>query len=152
MAATLDTGNDILTPRRPTGGGWQDCGDIRVQMRSAYPVSMWWHEEHQLKVFSAVEVAYDGPGSIEKGPEYHLSMSKALPTGEPSRCSLAEAMWVLAQFGLDGWEEDNHVPNGVVRNFWRPIAENLVGIECECKETETLVVEGDYEHRPLPLV
>lgn len=143
---------DILTPRAPSGDGWDDLGDVRVQLRSAYPIRLWWHAVHGLKVLSAVEVASDGPGSVEKGPEYHISISKPDPvTGNPARCSLAEAMWVLGQFGLDGWEEDNHVPNGVVRNFWRPVAENLVGLECVCKATETLVVEGDFESRPLPL-
>lgn len=55
-----------------------------------------------------------------------------------------------ADFQLDnGWEEDNHVPYGIARNFWRPLAENLVGIECKCKEEEPAIVEdkGDYVWR-----
>lgn len=142
---------DIIHPKRPNGPGWDDCGDIRRQLRTGYPVHMWYHAGNNVKVFSAVEVANDGPGSIEKGPEYHLSMSRPLPNGEPGRCPLPEAMWVLAQFGLQDAEEDNHVPSGRVRNFWRPVAEPLVGIECPCVETETLVVEGDYAYRPLPM-
>lgn len=40
-------------------------------------------------------------------------------------------------------------PNGIVRNYWRPIAENLSPV-CHCVETEPKIVEdkGDYIWRP----
>jgi hypothetical protein len=90
---------------------------------------------------SAVETMSDE----DKGPEYHLSISKQVG-GSPNRCTSNEAKWVLDQFGLDGAEEDNHVPFGVVRNFWRTVATPLVGLECECKDEEPAVVEdkGDF--------
>lgn len=52
--------------------------------------------------------------------------------------------------GLEGAEEDNHVPHGKVRNFWRPVAELLVGKECECKAEEPVIREdkGDFIWRP----
>ncbi|OTP79436.1 hypothetical protein PAMC26577_00815 [Caballeronia sordidicola] len=95
-------------------------------------------------MISAVEVAA-AEGGIDKGPEYHISISKQSKHG-PGRCTTAEAVWVCGQFELLEAEEDNHVPNGVVRNFWRPVADRLVGIECACKGDEPAIVEdkGDF--------
>lgn len=144
--------HDIIKPLAPTNPAeWRCAGDIRHIMRSAYPVVAWFHPEQCLQVFSAVEVAVD-TGGFSKGPEYHISISKLLQDHHPERCSQEEAAWVLKAFGgLDGWEEDNHVPNGKVRNFWRAVAEPMIEKECPCKETETVIVEGDYEHRPMDI-
>lgn len=140
---------DIIKPLSPTGPGWVGGEDCRHIIRSVHPLTAWFYPAQMLFVLSAVEVASDTDG-VSRGPEYHLSVSKQYQRGVPSRCSADEGRWVLQQFGaLDGWEEDNHVPNGQVRNYWRAVAENLVGRECACKETEHLVVEGDFEHRPL---
>jgi hypothetical protein len=80
----------------------------------------------------------------------HISISKQLPNGTGGRCDSNEAKCVLVQFGLDGAEEDNHVPHGIVRNFWRPLADRLVGLECPCKENEPEIREdkGDIVWRP----
>ena len=104
-----------------------------------------WYLPRNLFAISAVETMADE----DKGPEYHISISKPLPSGV-KRCDSNEARWVLAQFGLEGAEEDNHVPYGKVRNFWRPVANGLVGLECECKAEEPAVVEdkGDFVWRP----
>ena len=140
---------DILHPLAPSGTGWTDFGDIRKRMRSAYPLHAWYFEARNLSVLSAVEVAHED-GAPDKGPEYHISVAKQPVPNSVERCSAEEAKWVLEQFGLDGAEEDNHVPNGKARNFWRPVADHLVGMECACKDVENVVVEGDYETRPLP--
>lgn len=140
--------HDIIQPLRPAGDGWSGGQDIRRQLRSGYPVTQWWYAPLRLFVMSAVEVAADTDG-ILRGPEYHISMSKQTAALRPQRCSAEEGAFVLKAFGLDGWEEDNHVPDGNVRNFWRAVAENMVGRECACKATEPLVIEGDFEHRPL---
>lgn len=140
---------DIIRPLKPSGPGWIGGEDVRHQLKSSYPVVSWWYEPRRLYVLSAVEVAMDGDG-LHKGPEYHVSVSRQTPDLRPERCSAEEGAFVLAAVGLDGWEEDNHVPGGRVRNYWRPVAENMVGRECACKETEHLVVEGDFEYRPLP--
>lgn len=142
--------HDIIEPLKPKGlSSWRFGGDIRHHLKSVYPVEAWLHKKQFLQVFSAVEVAVD-TGGFSKGPEYHISISKLLRDHHPERCSAEEAAWVLKEFGgLDGWEEDNHVPNGKVRNFWRAVAEPMIEKECPCKETETVIVEGDYEHRPL---
>ena len=149
MADTYADGTRSITSvLRPKGAGWQEIPtDKRFSM--GYPLRAFFYEARNLAVMSAVEVADDG--KIDKGPEYHLSISKQLPSG-PARCDSNEAKWVLGQFGLDGAEEDNHVPNGVVRNFWRPVATGLVGLECECKAEEPEIKEnkGDFIWRPAP--
>jgi hypothetical protein len=120
--------------------------------RMGYPIERWLHYGTDICVLTAVEVATDKDGS-SNGPEYHVSVSKATwPSGRytPTRIDTNEAKWVLAEFGLDGAEEDNHVPHGVVRNFWRPVASGLVGKECQCKAEEVVIKEmkGDFIWRP----
>ncbi len=136
----------VLRPRSP---GWQEFEVPRQIIAMGGVARGYYHAERQLNVISAVEVADDG--KIDKGPEFHLSISRSTPQG-PARCSSEAARWVLRQFGLDDAEEDNHVPYGVVRNFWRPVAEPLVGLECECKAEEPAIVEdkGDFIWRPAP--
>lgn len=105
-----------------------------------------------MQVLSAVEVARDADG-IDRGPEYHVSISSvdfAAANPKPKRCQYLDAVWVLKQFKLESAEEDNHVPGGVVRNFWRTVAEPLIGLECACKADEPAIREdkGDYVWRP----
>lgn len=145
----IDSVISPLVPKNPAE--WVCLGDVRETIRSVYPAIAYQHPTYFLQVFSAVEVVNDPKERLPKGPEYHLSICRRVGGARPTRCSAAEAAWVLEQFGLDGWEEDNHVPDGVVRNFWRPVAEPLIGIECECKDQENVVVEGDFETRPLPV-
>lgn len=117
-----------------------------------YPLERWLEYGSDVVVLSAVEVAVDKDGS-SNGPEYHLSVSRTTwPNGRytPTRVDTNLAKWVLAEFGLDGAEEDNHVPHGVVRNFWRPVASGLIGKECKCKAEEVVIKEmkGDFIWRP----
>jgi hypothetical protein len=134
----------VLTPK---GEGWREIPmDKRYSL--GFPSRAFVHKSN-LAVISAVEVASE-PG-MDKGFEYHVSISKQFPAGLSGRCDSNEAKWVLDQFGLDGAEEDNHVPHGIVRNFWRPVADQLVGIECPCKEEEPAIREdkGDFVWRPV---
>jgi len=140
---------DIVPPLSPKFDGWCAGVDVSAQMKSPYTVLLFDHLPHRLRVLSAVEVASDKDG-IDRGPEYHISISKFDRFGHPGMCSAEEAAWVLMQFGCEGAEEDNHVPGGFVRNFWRPVADPLVGMECECKDTENVEVVGDFVRRPLP--
>lgn len=138
----------IVQVLRPQGGGWREIPhDKRFTL--GYPARAFFHDRTNLAVISAVEHATDG--MIDKGFEYHISISKQLLSGS-RRCDSNEAKWVLAQFKLEGAEEDNHVQGGVVRNFWRPVAEPLVGLECECKAEEPAISEdkGDFVWRSLP--
>ncbi|KVO05603.1 hypothetical protein WJ69_23165 [Burkholderia ubonensis] len=137
----------IIQPRRPRGSGWQEEPPPRAAVTLGFPGAAWFHSETSLYVISAVEVAAP-EGGVDKGPEYHLSISRQ-PAGRPARCSTADALFVLAAFELLEAEEDNHVPHGVVRNFWRPVADKLVGLECACKADEPAIVEdkGEYVWR-----
>ena len=133
-------------PKRPTGPGWRQVktGPGFPLAREGYPFQVWAHDANGLGAISSVEVAAEKVGVKPMGPAYHLSVSAF---GE--RCSSADALWVLGQFDLVDAKEDNHVPNGVVRNFWRYVADHLSGIECPCVAEEPAMVEdkGDFVWR-----
>lgn len=133
----------IIPVLRPKGKGWREI-PVSTQFSMGYPIRAFVHDESGISVLSAVEVMADE----NKGPEYHLSVSKC----GRSRCDSNEAKWTLRQFELSGAEEDNHVPSGLVRNFWRPVAEPLIGQDCACKATETAIKEdkGDFIWREAP--
>ncbi len=138
---------DIIKPKRPTGPGWRRCAPPPKWVTLGYAAESWVHAESGLCVISAVEVADDG-GGVGKGPEYHISVSRDI-AGQVTRCTSADAIWMLEQFDLLDGEEDNHVQSGRVRNFWRPVADSLVGIECACKDSEPAIREdkGDFVWR-----
>ena len=145
----IDGTRSIIAVLRPKGSEWEEIPGAN-QFTLGFPCRSFWHKRSNLFVMSAVEtVTGDGP---EKGPEYHISISKPGGPGVSGRCDSNDAGWVLDQFGMDGAEEDNHVPNGKVRNFWRPVASRFVGLECECKAEEPAIVEdkGDFIWRPAP--
>lgn len=137
----------IVNPKTPTAPGWKRLASpCPILDQQGYPYAIWFHAESGLGCISAVEVAEDlHDVADDKLPHYHLSISAA---GE--RCTSADALWVLAQFDLSDALEDNHVPSGKVRNFWRPVADHLSGRECPCVETEPAISEdrGDYVWRP----
>lgn len=136
----------VVAVLAPKGQGWREL-PTSAKYSMGYPIRAFFHDESSLAVLSAVEVMADE----NKGPEYHLSISKQLRNLGTSRCDSNEAKWVLAQFGLESAEEDNHVPSGLVRNFWRTVAEPLIGLECSCKESEPAIREnkGDFTWRPI---
>lgn len=132
----------IIQPLRPqANAGWVRLTNPPAWVSLGFEAELWFHSETSLAVISAVEVAKDKDG-IDRGPEYHISISVA---GQ-ARCSSQQAKAVLASFGCEGAEEDNHVPHGIVRNFWRPVADRFVGLECACKADEPAIVEdrGDF--------
>lgn len=148
MTTDLRLAKSIIPPLRPKGEDWLRMPDMPLRYSMGYECEVWKHGGLQLGVMSAVEVATDKDG-IDRGPEYHISISKH-DAPRPRRCTSEEARFVLGAFGLEGAEEDNHVPNGVVRNFWRAVAEPMVGLECACKADEPAIREdkGDYVWRP----
>jgi hypothetical protein len=139
----------IIQPKRPKGKGWIKGPPVPAFVTKGYPAESWKFPERDLRVISAVEVTATEPGGEPLGPEYHISISRGGPRGESVRCSSQEAKWVLRQFDLEDAEEDNHVPNGVVRNFWRPVADRLSGYQCPCKDAEPAMIEdgGDFVWR-----
>lgn len=137
--------DSVIKPKRPSGPGWRRSARWSCPPQLAelgYPVEPWEHTSG-LFALSAVEVANE-PGKPALGPEYHLSISM-----NGQRCTSADAAWVLAQFDLSDAKEDNHVPSGRVRNFWRPVADNLSGYECHCVDDEPALIEdkGDFVWR-----
>jgi hypothetical protein len=150
VGAVSDTFADgirsIVSVLRPRVAGWREV-PCELPGLPDGPRRAFFHDEHSLFVISAVEVTDQ---SEANGPEYHLSISRQHRTLGPRRCTSDQARWVLVQFRLDGALEDNHVPGGQVRNFWRPVADNLVGRECACVADENEIREdkGDFIWRP----
>lgn len=136
----------IISPKRPTTAGWRRSTGWKIPPQLAelgYPVEAWEHPASGLFVLSAVEVAVE-PGKPELGPEYHVSISI-----NGTRCTTTDALYALAAFDLLDAKEDNHVPSGRVRNYWRPVADNLSGYECPCVDHEPTIREdkGDFVWR-----
>lgn len=136
----------IIQPKHPViSGGWRRVkGAVAPLEAGGYPYEIWAHDANGLGVISAVEVAAEGPGTAALGPAYHISVSAF-----GARCSSADAVWTLAQFDCADALEDNHVPNGRVRNFWRYVADSLSGRVCACADAEPEIREdhGDYVWR-----
>lgn len=137
-----DGRQSIVAVLRPRLVGWREVPTDTLPAGFNGPTRAFIHDASSLAVISAVEFIDDGKVD---GPEYHLSISRQHPTLGTRRCSSNEARWVLVQFGMEGGREDNHVP-GLVRNFWRPVADPMVGRECLCVEGENAIVEdkGDF--------
>jgi len=137
----------IIKPLSPTSADWQSMGDVPKWITLGYDGCAWLHKDGFF-VISSVEVAKDKDG-FSLGPEYHLSLTLQTPSG-PVRVDSNDAKWVLTEFKCDGADEDNHVENGLARNFWRPVNDNLVGSVCPCKDKEPKIVsdKGDFVIRP----
>lgn len=138
----------IIQPLTPKNPKWQRLAPVPQWVSLGYVAVAYQYEN--FIVISAVEVAADNDG-IDRGPEYHVSISKNV-AGFKARCDSNDAQWILSEFGLVGAEEDNHVPHGIVRNFWRTVSEPLIGLECACKADEPVIREdkGDFIWRPHP--
>ncbi len=124
-----------LTPHR------HDWEPMPMTPVSEYPARAFWQPLVRLYVISAVEVV-----DPRIGPEYHLTVSKQTERGA-RRCTSAEAAMVLLDFEALAAEEDNHT--SIVRSFWLPVNEALIGHTCPCKDREAVVREGDFEWRPV---
>ena len=147
MIDTFGNGiRSIVSVRRPRVSGWREVPVDNLVVDAKGPTRAFFHDASSLFVISAVEFVDDGKVD---GPEYHVSISRQHHSLGTRRCSSTEARWVLVQFGMDGALEDNHVPSGAVRNFWRPVAESLVGRECLCVADENAIREdrGDFVWR-----
>ncbi len=138
--------DSVIHPKRPIVQNWKrvvgwECPPQLAEL--GYPVEAWEHPSSGLFCLSALEVAHE-PGRPALGPEYHLSVSM-----NGQRCTAADALFALASFGLEDAKEDNHVPSGRVRNFWRPVADNMSGYECPCVADEPAIREdkGDFVWR-----
>jgi len=113
-----------------------------------YAIERWYHRGNEVQVLSAIEMV-SGESPEPRG-EFHVSISglKHLAS-DCYRISESRARWALQQFNFTDYVQDNHVPAGKVRNYWRPIAENQNPV-CSCNEREPKVREmkRDYIWRP----
>ncbi|MDP2141336.1 MAG: hypothetical protein Q8L20_11045 [Gammaproteobacteria bacterium] len=130
------TVTSVIQPKRPTSPDWK-LMDVLPNL--GFPAERWYSRFGHLAI-TAVEVVENSG----LGPEYHVSFSK-----NGGRVSADEVPGLLKVFGMEGSDEDNHVPGAIARNFWMPVAERLHGYVCPCKDTEPVVIEGDYEWRPI---
>lgn len=140
----------IVQTLKPKGPGWTEVplGPGHTIVRMGGVVRCYRHKSSCIVVFSAVEVASD---AVCDGPEYHLSISRQ-SSGGVLRVDSNDARWVVQCFGCEGAREDNHVPYGKVRNFWRPVAGDWVGVRCVCEDEEPAIREdkGDFVWRAAP--
>jgi hypothetical protein len=138
----------IVQTLRPKGGGWVEIKVPPSILSMGGVARGYLHKPSGIVVFSAVEVAFD---AVCDGPEYHLSISRRR-SNQVSRVDSNDARWVVQCFGCDGAREDNHVPFGLVRNSWRPVAGDWVGVKCRFEDEEPAVVEdkGDFVWRVAP--
>lgn len=145
------TGLAIVEPLKPSGPGWVKFAPPPGFEELGAVVDRYIHQVCRLSVISGVVVVEDQHGG-PAGPHYHVSVCRLGEGFRPERCDSNDARWVLEQFAMDGAEEDNHVPNGKARNFWRPVAQKDIGRECPCKASEPAIVEnkGDFIWRPAP--
>ncbi|MDP1931865.1 MAG: hypothetical protein Q8L60_10440 [Gammaproteobacteria bacterium] len=126
----------VIPPMRPDSPDWEL---LDLRNLHGYPAERWISKFGHVAI-TAVEVVENSG----LGPEYHVSISK-----NGGRVSADEVPGLLKLFGMEGSDEDNHVPGAIARNFWMPVDESKRGYVCPCKETETVVIEGDYEWRPV---
>lgn len=133
--------DSVILPKEPKGDGWQKGPPAPQEVTLGYQGYYWFYPAQGIMVISAVEVAHDPHDVVELGPEYHISVSK-----NGGRCSSNEARFVLKAFNMQDADEDNHVPYGFVRNFWKPVADKYVGHVCPCKDAEPAMIEdkGDF--------
>lgn len=141
-----------IQPKAPGEKGWIRNLAVERYLRRASPTmdneSVFAVYDHPMgyRAISSVEVMNE-PGEPSLGPEYHLSISQA-----GRRCSSQDAAHIKKVFGLEDAREDNHVRNGIARDFWRPVADHLSGYECPCQDSEPAIREdkGDFIWRPAP--
>lgn len=121
-----------MKERRPNSNAWKRVEDLpALLLDSGY--SVW--RSRRIRVISALEMAEMPDGSGDVGPTWHVSVS----TSSGGEASDAEMQRVRLAFGMTEAEEDNHEP-GRARNLWL-VVDPARRVACECKTTETIVVE-----------
>lgn len=118
--------------RRPKSTAWRYDGEDPGGDR---------YRRGRLLVISQLIDAVELPGSGGlTGPTWHVSVSRS----GKHRSSDAELNVVRLAFNMQEGEEDNHHP-GIARHLFMPVDPTYRNT-CECKLTETVIVEPDgYE-------
>jgi hypothetical protein len=103
-----------------------------------------WVAADGIQVISSyVDAQLPGQPDGMTGPQWHLSVTvrDGRSLRRPTDIEMRRA---IDAFGMPAWEEDNHHP-GAARHLWCPRDERY-RTACECKLTETVIVEADgYE-------
>lgn len=118
-------------PVKPKEGSWRkaDFGSLPGSEQCE-----WYTNPFGVVACSTVEI-------VNGRLEYHVSFSV---NGDRVPQGFMEAL--IRQWGLESFEEDNHVPNGKVRNFWHKVEGRQEA--CPCKENEKPTEEvGGYVWR-----
>lgn len=91
----------------------------------------------------------DNVDEEDRGLTWHVSISRFTQRGAryvPEHATDDDVAHALDAFRMTGAEEDNHVRvdgrAAVARHFWREVDPSK-RTECQCKETEEVVVEPD---------
>lgn len=139
----MDSVISVVQPKKPSGSKWVQ---LDYQGFTGYPTMMFRHKTSKLCVISAVEVASDAPGH-EPICSYHISMTK----NGKRRTRPEETRFILRAFDMEDANEDNHVPGGIARNFWRPVNDNMADHVCPCQDSEPAIREdkGSFVWRGL---
>jgi hypothetical protein len=117
--------------RTPKSADWSFDGACPA----AGPSASRFHRGHVV-VVSSLDLASLPDGSGQEGLQWHVSISF-----NRKRVKDNLVRMVLREFGMVGAEEDNHHP-GLARHFWIPV-DPTRRVDCECKTTETVIVERD---------
>lgn len=141
--AALRQEHDQPVPRlAPTQGAWRLVERGRVAWGPGVTiVSDDYLHAGGMFVMSSVEF-------VEGAWEYHVSVSLRGRNG-PARALNDQVAVVLRDFGIEDADEDNHVPGGKARNFWKKVVGPTEA--CPCKATEEPHDEGHgYVWRDVP--
>lgn len=130
-----------MEAKKPISGNWKEYNSLVTELKKQHGCidAVAYVNPLMIVVISSIEMVPDNNGTLR--PEYHISMSD---NGQRIAASIVPT--ILKQFGAtEKWDEDNHVPNGKVRNFWCPM--NEIPDPCPCKDNEKPTIEGDYVWR-----
>lgn len=125
---TVDPAPVLPASRSPRVPGWRP-------LPRSMPLHFVWGRG-PLRVISSVGMMELPDGGGEQGPTWLISVSSG-----GTRATDREARRALRDFGMAGAEEDNHTP-GIARAFFL-VVDPARRVDCECKTTETVIVEED---------
>lgn len=112
----------MLTPKQPSSPGWSQVQTPATQALGGRSRETWIHEQSGL--FAITDVEFDAAGDAGQNVVYRLSVRLS-----GVRCSAAEALWALTEFGLLEAREDNFSPGGRERNF-------SLAVRCAADQTD----------------
>lgn len=112
---------------------------VRGFSRRTHPLvglEAWTSHDGLLVTSQLADMYLPGTNDTEIGPTWLLTTSH-----RGGRCADAQLHHVIECFELPAYDEDNHYP-GIGRSLFCPVDE-AYRTACECKITETVVVDTD---------